>query len=51
MKKFVLAGAAALAMLAGCASGPTIRTNVDPAANLSSLQDLHVPRAHRHGPG
>ncbi len=38
MTKFLLAGAAALAVLAGCASGPTIRSNVDPAANLSSYK-------------
>ncbi len=38
MNKILLAGAAALTMLAGCASGPTIRTNVDPAANLSSYK-------------
>ena len=38
MTKFLLAGAAALSMLAGCASGPTIRTNVDPAANLSTYK-------------
>ena len=38
MTKFFLAGAAALSMLAGCESGPTIRTNADPAANLSSYK-------------
>ena len=38
MKKILLGGAVALSMLAGCASGPTIRTNVDPAANLSSYK-------------
>ncbi len=38
MKTILLAGAAALSVLAGCASGPTIRTNVDPAANLSSYK-------------
>lgn len=38
MKKILLAGAVALSMLAGCASGPTIRTNVDPATNLSSYK-------------
>ena len=43
MKKFVLAGAAALAMLAGCASGPTIRTHIDPAANLSNYKTYMFP--------
>jgi hypothetical protein len=38
MNKLLLAGAAALAVLAGCASGPTIRSNVDPSANLSSYK-------------
>jgi uncharacterized lipoprotein YajG len=35
MKNFFLAGAAALSLLAGCASGPTIRSHVDPSANLA----------------
>lgn len=38
MKNILLAGAAALSLLAGCASGPTIRSNVDPSANLSSYK-------------
>jgi hypothetical protein len=38
MKNILLAGAAALTLLAGCASGPTIRSNVDPSANLSSYK-------------
>ena len=38
MTKFLLAGAAALSMLAGCESGPTIRSNADPSANLSSYK-------------
>ena len=38
MNKLLLAGAAALAVLAGCASGPTIRSNVDPSANLSTYK-------------
>ena len=38
MKKILLGGAVALSMLAGCASGPTIRTNADPSANLSSYK-------------
>jgi len=38
MKNFILVGAAALSLLAGCASGPTIRTHVDPSANLSSYK-------------
>jgi hypothetical protein len=32
------AGVAAAALLAGCESGPQIRTNVDPSANLSSYK-------------
>ena len=43
MKKIFLAGAVALAMLAGCESGPTIRSNVDPAANLSSYKTYMFP--------
>ena len=35
MKKVFLAGAAALAVLVGCASGPTIRSNIDPAADAT----------------
>ena len=38
MKNILLAGAAAASLLAGCASGPTIRSHIDPAANLSSYQ-------------
>lgn len=38
MNKNLMAGVAALTMLAACASGPTIRSNVDPAANLSSYK-------------
>jgi len=38
MKNFFLAGAAALSLLAGCASGPTIRSHVDPSANLASYK-------------
>ena len=38
MKRIFLAGATALALLAACSSGPTIRSNVDPAANLSSYK-------------
>ena len=38
MTKFLLAGAAALSMLAGCESGPKIRSNADPSANLSSYK-------------
>ena len=38
MNKILLAGAVALSMLAGCASGPKVRSNVDPAANLSSYK-------------
>jgi hypothetical protein len=38
MNKVLLAGAAALAVMAGCASGPTIRSNVDPSANLSTYK-------------
>jgi hypothetical protein len=38
MKNIMLAGVAALGLLAGCASGPTIRSHVDPSANLSSYK-------------
>ncbi len=38
MKRLCIASAAALTMLAACESGPTIRSNLDPAANLSSYK-------------
>ncbi|MGH8203127.1 MAG: DUF4136 domain-containing protein [Steroidobacteraceae bacterium] len=38
MNKNLLAGVAALTMLTACESGPTIRSNVDPSANLSSYK-------------
>jgi Domain of unknown function (DUF4136) len=38
MKKLLLAGAAAMTFLTACESGPTIRANTDPAANLSSYK-------------
>jgi len=38
MKNRLLAGAAALALLSACSSGPTVRSNVDPSANLSSFK-------------
>ncbi|MGH8242527.1 MAG: DUF4136 domain-containing protein [Steroidobacteraceae bacterium] len=38
MNKNLMAGVAALTMLTACASGPTIRSNVDPSANLSSYK-------------
>src|SRR5688572_25426416 len=38
MNKTLLAGVAALTMLTACESGPTIRSNVDPSANLSSYK-------------
>ena len=43
MNKLLLAGAAALAVLAGCASGPTIRSNIDPSANLSGYKTYMFP--------
>ena len=43
MKKLCIAGVVALAMLAACESGPTIRSNVDPAANLSSFKTYMFP--------
>lgn len=43
MKKLLMAGALALTMLAGCESGPTIRSNVDPQANLSSYKTYMFP--------
>ena len=38
MKRIIFAGVAAAALLAGCESGPKIRSNVDPAANLSAYK-------------
>ena len=38
MKNILVAGALALSMLAGCESGPQVRSNVDPSANLSSYK-------------
>ena len=43
MKKLFIAGLVALAMLAACESGPTIRSNLDPAANLSSYKTYMFP--------
>lgn len=43
MNKLLMTGALALAMLAGCESGPTVRSNVDPAANLSSYKTYMFP--------
>ena len=43
MNKCFLAGLAALSMLAACESGPKIRSNVDPAANLSSYKTYMFP--------
>ncbi len=43
MKNLVMAGALALTMLAGCESGPTVRSNVDPQANLSSYKTYMFP--------
>lgn len=36
MKNLLLAGVAALTLVAGCASGPTIRSRLDPSADLAS---------------
>lgn len=50
MKKLLMA--VALTLLAGCTSGPTIRTNVDPQANLSSYRTYTFPETtgtDRHG--
>lgn len=38
MKRMMFAGLAAAALLAGCESGPQVRTNVDPSANLSAYK-------------
>ena len=38
MKTRFLAGTAVLALLSACSSGPTVRSNVDPSANLSSYK-------------
>ena len=43
MKKTLLAGFAAIALLTACESGPTVRSNVDPAANLSAYQTYMFP--------
>jgi len=43
MNKLLMAGALALTMLAGCESGPTIRTNLDPQANLASYKTYMFP--------
>lgn len=43
MNKLLLAGALALTMLAGCESGPKVRSNVDPAANLASYKTYMFP--------
>lgn len=38
MKRMLIAGVVATTMLAACESGPTIRVNADPSANLSSYK-------------
>ena len=43
MNKILIAGLAACALLTACESGPTIRTNVDPAANLASYRTYAFP--------
>lgn len=43
MKMRFVAGLAAMTLLAACESGPTIRSNVDPAANLSSYKTYMFP--------
>jgi uncharacterized protein DUF4136 len=43
MKNTLLAGLAAMALLTACESGPTIRSNVDPAANLSGYKTYMFP--------
>jgi hypothetical protein len=43
MKYTLLAGLAAMAMLTACESGPKIRSNLDPAANLSGYKTYMFP--------
>jgi Domain of unknown function (DUF4136) len=43
MNKILAVGLAILALLAACESGPTIRSNVDPAANLSAYKTYMFP--------
>ena len=43
MKNTLLAGLAAMALLTACESGPKIRSNLDPAANLSSYKTYMFP--------
>jgi Domain of unknown function (DUF4136) len=38
MNRYLLAGLAAVVLLAGCESGPQVRSNLDPSANLSSYK-------------
>ena len=38
MKNMLVAGALALSLVAGCESGPQVRSHVDPSANLSSYK-------------
>ena len=50
MTKFLLAGVAAMTMLAGCESGPTIREQHRSGRQPVELQDLHVRGEDWHGP-
>ena len=43
MKKLLVAGITSLALLAACESGPSIRTNKDPTANLSNYKTYTFP--------
>jgi len=43
MKNILVAGAFALSLLAGCESGPEVRSNVDPSANLSAYKTYMFP--------
>ena len=38
MKNMLVAGAFALSLIAGCESGPQVRSHIDPSANLSSYK-------------
>jgi hypothetical protein len=43
MKRILIAGMVAMTMLAACESGPTIRTNTAPSANLSGYKTYTFP--------
>ena len=52
MNKLLVAGITCLSLIAGCESGPQVRSNVDPSANLSSYKTyMFAEKAGTDRPG